>query len=86
MTDNQRYNVLLFNDENTPMEFVVWVLQDFFDMDFDDACKLMLHIHHNGSAICGTYSREEAERKVEDVLFCAGEHKHPLKCAVARAS
>jgi ATP-dependent Clp protease adaptor protein ClpS len=82
MTDRQQYNVLLFNDDHTPMEFVVFVLQDFFDMDYDDACQLMLRIHHTGSAICATYSRQEvAEQKVADVLSFAGKHGHPLKCA-----
>jgi ATP-dependent Clp protease adaptor protein ClpS len=85
MADPQRYKVLLFNDDVTPMEFVVRALQDFFDLDFDEACKLMLRVHHAGSAVCGTYAQQEAEQKVADVLSFAGKHRHPLKCAAEKA-
>jgi ATP-dependent Clp protease adaptor protein ClpS len=56
-------NILLLNKDETPMYFVVWVLQDFFDLDFDEANKLMLRVHHEGKAICGSCEREEAERR-----------------------
>ena len=82
MSNSQRYDVLLLNDDETPMDFVVQVLQDVFEMSFDDACKLMLGIHHNGKGVCGIYERKEAEAKVAEVLALAGEHKHPLKCTL----
>jgi hypothetical protein len=67
MPNRLSYNVLLLNDDETPMEFVVVVLERFFDMDYDDACRHMLCVHENGMAICGTYFREEAEQK--DPMF-----------------
>jgi ATP-dependent Clp protease adaptor protein ClpS len=86
MQNRLRYNVLLLNDDQTPMEFVVLVLERFVDMDYDDACRHMLCVHENGMAICGTYFRNEAEQKVADVLSFAGEHKHPLKCTLEEAN
>jgi len=80
--DAPRYCVMLLNDDATPMEFVVHLLQEFFDMERDDAIKLMLHIHHNGIGECGTYPQAEASRKVADVLAFAREHKHPLQCVM----
>jgi ATP-dependent Clp protease adaptor protein ClpS len=62
------------------MDFVVGVLQRFFLMSNDEAITQMLRIHNEGKAICGTYSREEAEKKVADVLAFAAKHKHPLQC------
>ena len=64
MPDNPPCNVLLLNDDVTPMDFVVHVLQEFLDFGFDDACKLMLRVHHEGKAICGTFERDEAETRV----------------------
>jgi ATP-dependent Clp protease adaptor protein ClpS len=77
-----RYSVMLLNDDATPMEFVVHVLEEFFDMDREDAIKLMLHIHHNGIGECGTYPQAEASRKVADVLASAREHQHRLQCVM----
>jgi len=62
------------------MDFVVGVLERFFGMSNDEAITQMLRIHNEGKAICGTYSREEAEMKVADVLAFAAKHKHPLQC------
>jgi ATP-dependent Clp protease adaptor protein ClpS len=78
-------NILLLNDDETPMDFVVTVLQDFFDLDFDEANKLMLRVHHEGKAVCGTYERKEAETKVADILALASEHNHPLKGVLEEA-
>jgi len=86
MQNRSSYNVLLLNDDETPMEFVVLALERFFDMDYDDACRHMLCLHENGVATCGTYFREEAEQKAADVLLFAGEHKHPLKCTLEEAN
>ena len=79
-------NILLLNDDETPMDFVVWMLQYFFDLNFDDACKLMLRVHHEGKAICGSCEREEAERRVSNILAFAAKHGHPLKCILEEAN
>ena len=81
----QRCDVVLLNDDQTPMEFVVFVLERFFGMTRPEAQSQMLSIHYEGRAICGTYPYEEAEKKVADVLAFAGEHKHPLQCVLERA-
>jgi ATP-dependent Clp protease adaptor protein ClpS len=86
MSNSPVRNILLLNDDETPMEFVVKVLQDFFDLDFDEACKLMLRIHHEGKAICGSCEREEAERRVANIQAFAARHGHPLKCILEEPS
>ena len=73
--------VFLMNDDFTPMDFVVSVLVQFFDMDFETAKNTMLRIHNEGAGECGFYLREEAERKVAEVLAFAERHEHPLQCA-----
>jgi ATP-dependent Clp protease adaptor protein ClpS len=85
MPNRPRYDVVLLNDNETPMEFVVRVLEVFFDMSFAEACTLMFRAHEKGKAICGTYSREEAQKKVTDILAFADEHKFPLKCILEEA-
>jgi ATP-dependent Clp protease adaptor protein ClpS len=75
-------SVLLLNDEQTPMIFVVSVLQQFFQMTSDAAYELMLRVHHEGSAVCGTYSHEEATRLVDDVTAFARSNRHPLQCII----
>jgi len=80
MPNFPRCDVSLLNDDDTPMDFVVGVLERFFGMSNDEAITQMFRIHNEGKAICGTYSREEAEKKVADVLAFAAEHKHPLQC------
>jgi len=79
MPNVPRYDVLLLNDDHTPMDFVVGVLERFFGMPNHVAVAYMYRIHNGKKAICGTYSREEAEKKVADVLAFAGKHKHPLQ-------
>jgi ATP-dependent Clp protease adaptor protein ClpS len=69
------------NDDFTPMEFVVRVLERFFDMDFATAERTMFLVHNEGAADCGFYPRQEAERKVAEVLAFAVRHGHPLQCA-----
>jgi ATP-dependent Clp protease adaptor protein ClpS len=76
------YRVLLLNDEQTPMVFVVSVLERFFHMTSDAACELMLRVHHKGSAVCGTYSHEEATRLVDDVTAFARSYRHPLQFVI----
>ncbi len=85
MSNNPLYNVLLLNDDETPMEFVVNVLQRFVGLDFEGACKLMLRVHHEGKAVCGTYEREGAEATVAGILALAHKHNHSLKCIIEEA-
>ena len=74
------YKVLLLNDDYTPMEFVVMVLQQHFHHDIDAATQIMLKIHHEGRAVCGVYTRDVAATKVELVLAAARRAGHPLQC------
>ena len=85
MPNNPLYDVLLLNDGETPMEFVVEALRRFIGLDFERACKLMLRVHHEGKAVCGTYEREGAEATAAPILAFAREHKHPLKCILEEA-
>ncbi|NND81991.1 MAG: ATP-dependent Clp protease adapter ClpS [Gammaproteobacteria bacterium] len=76
------YRVLLLNDDYTTMEFVVRVLQAIFHHPEERAAQIMLHVHQRGAGICGVYTREIAESKVEQVLRYAQEHEHPLQCTM----
>ncbi|MBU3644516.1 MAG: ATP-dependent Clp protease adapter ClpS [Candidatus Methylopumilus sp.] len=76
------YSVLLLNDDYTPMEFVVEVLQRFFAKNREQATQLMLRVHTEGSAVCGVYPHDIAETKVNQVMAFANEHQHPLQCAM----
>jgi ATP-dependent Clp protease adaptor protein ClpS len=76
------YKVLLLNDDFTPMEFVVVILQRFFHKNREEATRIMLHVHQKGLGICGVFTREVAETKVRQVLDFAKEHKHPLQCTL----
>jgi ATP-dependent Clp protease adaptor protein ClpS len=74
------YQVVLLNDDYTPMEFVVMVLQQYFQRDIETATQIMLTIHHEGRGVCGVYSRDIAATKVESVLAAARRAGHPLQC------
>jgi len=76
----KRYQVVLMNDDYTPMEFVVDVLQRFFGLDELKANAVMLAVHHDGKGVCGVFSREVAEMKVQQVNSFSRENKHPLMC------
>ena len=76
------YRVLLLNDDYTPMEFVVHVLEKFFQKDAEAATKIMLHVHHQGVGVAGTYPKEIAETKAEKVLSLAQSAEFPLLCTV----
>ncbi|VEJ45049.1 ATP-dependent Clp protease adapter ClpS [Bartonella vinsonii] len=76
------YRVLLLNDDYTPMDFVVFVLKNFFKKSFEEATRIMLHVHQNGVGECGTYSYEVAEMKVVQVRECARQNEHPLQCVM----
>ena len=75
-----RIEVFLLNDDYTPMEFVVWILEEAFQIGGDDATKIMLATHHNGRGSCGVFDREEATDLVARVEKLAREHRHPLRC------
>ena len=72
------YRVLLLNDDYTPMEFVVHVLERFFNKDREAATRIMLHVHHHGIGECGVYTYEIADTKVTQVMDFARKHQHPL--------
>ena len=74
------YKVLILNDDYTPMEFVVVVIQEFFNKDRETATQIMLKIHLDGKGICGVYSRDVAATKVEQVQEAARQAGHPLQC------
>jgi len=78
------YKVMLMNDDYTPMEFVVQVLQTFFALDMESATRIMLQVHTQGSGICGVFSREIAETKVSQVNEFSRSHQHPLLCTMER--
>ena len=79
------YQVLLLNDDFTPMDFVVAVLETFFNMDRERATQVMLHVHTRGRGVCGLYTREVAETKVTQVNEFARSHQHPLLCTLEKA-
>ena len=74
------YKVLLLNDDYTPMEFVIVVLQRFFGMDTEQATRIMLKVHNEGRGVCGVFPRDIAATKVEQVSAFARRHQHPLAC------
>jgi ATP-dependent Clp protease adaptor protein ClpS len=78
------YRVLLLNDDYTPMEFVVLVLQDVFNKNREDAMKIMLHVHNHGVGECGVYPFEVAETKVTRVMDTARKNQHPLQCVMEK--
>jgi len=78
------YKVLLLNDDYTPMEFVVLTLQRFFRMTLEDATQVMLHVHQRGVGVCGIFTYEVAETKVNQVMDFAREHQHPLQCTMEK--
>ena len=79
------YKVLMLNDDYTPMEFVVHVLQRFFKMGVDDATRVMLAVHQRGVGVCGIFTYEVAETKVAQVIDFARENQHPLQCTLEKA-
>jgi len=76
------YKVLLLNDDYTPMDFVIVVLQRFFAMDTEQATRIMLKVHNEGRGICGVFPRDIAATKVEQVSAFARQHQHPLACVM----
>lgn len=80
------YKVLLLNDDYTPMEFVVEILESFFNMDQEKATRVMLHVHTRGVGVCGVFPRDIAETKVTQVNEYARENQHPLLCTLEMAT
>jgi len=78
------YKVLLLNDDYTPMEFVVHVLERYFNKGREEATRIMLHVHHKGVGICGVYTYEVAETKVTQVMDFSRQHQHPLQCTMEK--
>lgn len=78
------YKVLMLNDDYTPMEFVVHVLERFFSKSYEEATRIMLHVHHRGVGICGVYTYEIAETKVNLVMDFAQQNGHPLQCTLEK--
>lgn len=76
----QMYQVMMLNDDYTPMEFVILVIQEFFSKDRETATQIMLKIHLDGKAVCGVYSRDVAQTKVDQVMDAAAKSGHPLQC------
>ncbi len=78
------YKVLLLNDDYTPMEFVVHVLERFFNKSREEAERIMLHVHRRGVGVCGVYTYEVAETKVTQVIDFARRNEHPLQCTLEK--
>ena len=76
------YKVVLLNDDFTPMEFVVAVLETFFSMNREQATKIMLKVHMDGAGVCGVYTSDIATAKVDQVVTFARKHEHPLRCVM----
>lgn len=78
------YKVLMLNDDYTPMEFVVHVLERFFGKNREEATRIMMHVHQRGVGICGVYTYEVAETKVTQVMDLARQNQHPLQCTIEK--
>lgn len=80
-----QFKVLMLNDDYTPMEFVVMALKRFFNMDMEQATRVMLHVHQKGVGVCGVFPYEIAETKVNQVMDFARQNQHPLQCTLEKA-
>ncbi len=78
------YRVLLLNDDYTPMEFVIHILQKFFNKQAEEAARIMLHVHNQGVGECGVFTYEVAETKVTQVMDFSRKHQHPLQCIMEK--
>ena len=78
------YRVLMLNDDYTPMEFVVHVLERFFNKTREESTRIMLHVHKRGVGVCGVFTYEIAETKVQQVMDFARQHQHPLQCTLEK--
>ena len=78
------YKVVILNDDYTPMDFVVHVLKNCFHKSHEEAVSIMLQVHHNGSGVCGIFTRDVAETKVEQVISSSKQNEHPLRCVMEK--
>jgi ATP-dependent Clp protease adaptor protein ClpS len=78
------YKVLMLNDDYTPMEFVVHVLERFFSKTREESTRIMLHVHRRGVGVCGVFTYEVAETKVTQVMDLARQNQHPLQCTIEK--
>ncbi|GBQ31797.1 Clp protease adaptor protein ClpS [Acetobacter fabarum DSM 19596] len=78
------YKVLMLNDDYTPMEFVVYVLERFFQKNREEATDIMLNVHRKGVGVCGVFTYEVAETKVSQVMDLARQNQHPLQCTIEK--
>ncbi len=78
------YKVILLNDDYTPMDFVIHVLERIFNKPYEEATQIMLHVHRRGVGVCGVYTFEVAETKVNQVVEFARRHQHPLQCTLEK--
>ncbi len=81
----KKYSVVLLNDDYTPMEFVIYILQNIFNKSHEESTNIMLHVHQKGIGICGVYSFEIAESKANQVIELARTNEHPLQCKIKKA-
>ncbi len=79
------YKVIMLNDDFTPMEFVILVLERFFSKSQEESTQIMLHVHQKGVGVCGVFTYEVAETKVQQVMDLARQHQHPLQCTLEKA-
>ncbi len=79
------YKVIMLNDDYTPMEFVILVLERFFQKSSEEATQIMMHVHQKGVGVCGVFTYEVAETKVQQVMDLARQHQHPLQCTLEKA-
>ena len=79
------FKVILLNDDYTPMEFVVMVLEKIFNKKQEEATQIMLHVHKNGIGVCGTFTYEVAESKCKSVMDMAKKNEHPLQCTMEKS-
>ena len=79
------YKVIMLNDDYTPMEFVILVLERFFSKSHEESTQIMLHVHQKGVGVCGVFTYEVAETKVQQVMDLARQHQHPLQCTLEKA-
>lgn len=79
------YKVIMLNDDYTPMEFVILVLERYFSKSHEESTQIMLHVHQKGVGVCGVFTYEVAETKVQQVMDLARQHQHPLQCTLEKA-
>ena len=79
------YKVILLNDDYTPMEFVIYIIEKLFNKNHEEATRIMLHVHQNGLGICGIYTYEVAETKSKAVINLAKSNQHPLQCTIEKS-